>query len=382
MMKPIKELIACLLLTSIGLQAQPEPAPVNVTPIQVVRPGENIIQLALLLDVSGSMDGLISQAQSELWNIVNEVAKAKKNNVNTKLEIALYEYGRSTADKSNGYVTKLLDYTSDLDTISTVLFSLTTNGGEEYCGHAIANALKELQWRDNPNIYRVIFIAGNEPFNQGNEKYINSCNSAKEKGIFINTIHCGDSLKGVKEFWADGASKGNGSYFFINQNSVKEIATPYDSVLGTMGQTFNTTYWGFGNNASFYLSNQTIQDNNAKSKGKSAGVARIAAKTTSVYSNSKWDVVDAFQADSTWLEKTKEEELPEKMKGLTLVEKKVMIDSLAKSRNDIKNEIARLNKLRLEYIAANTPKSAEKTLGMALIEAIHRQAGMKGFVFN
>lgn len=382
MMKPIKSIFVCLLLASIGLQAQPAPTPVNAGPIQVTRPGENIIQLALLLDVSGSMDGLISQAQSELWNIVNEVAKAKKNNVNTKLEIALYEYGRSTADKSKGYVTKLLDYTSDLDTISTVLFSLTTNGGEEYCGQAIANALQELQWRDNPNIYRVIFIAGNEPFNQGNEKYSNSCNSAKEKGIFINTIHCGDSLTGVREFWADGASKGNGSYFFINQNSVREIATPYDSILGTMGQSFNTTYWGFGNNAGFYVSNQTIQDNNAKRKGKSADVARIAAKTTSVYSNTKWDVVDAFKADSTWLEKTKEEELPEKMKGLTLEEKKLVIDSLTKSRNDIKNEIARLNKLRLEYIAANTPKSAEKTLGMALIEAIHRQAGMKGFVFN
>ncbi|HEY1045898.1 MAG TPA: vWA domain-containing protein [Bacteroidia bacterium] len=381
-MKPLKVLIALLFLSSISLKAQPEPAPLNVTPIQVVKPGENIIQLALLLDVSGSMDGLISQAQSELWNIVNEVAKAKKSNTNAKLEIALYEYGRSTADKSKGYVTKLLDYTSDLDTISTVLFSLTTNGGEEYCGQAIANAMQELQWRDNPNIYRVIFIAGNEPFNQGNEKYSNSCKNAKEKGIFINTIHCGDSLTGVREFWADGAAIGNGSYFFINQNSVKEIATPYDSLLGTMGQTFNTTYWGFGNNASFYVSNQTIQDKNANSKGKSAGVARIAAKTTSVYSNTKWDVVDAFQADSTWLEKTKEEELPEKMRGLTIDEKKTMIDSLTKSRNDIKNEIARLNKLRLEYIAANTPKSAEKTLGMALIEAIHRQAGMKGFVFN
>ncbi|MEO7992108.1 MAG: hypothetical protein ABI663_21325, partial [Chryseolinea sp.] len=35
------------------------------------------IMLALLLDTSNSMDGLIDQAKSQLWRIVNEVAAAK-----------------------------------------------------------------------------------------------------------------------------------------------------------------------------------------------------------------------------------------------------------------------------------------------------------------
>ena len=33
--------------------------------------------LALLLDTSNSMDGLIDQAKSQLWKIVNELAAAK-----------------------------------------------------------------------------------------------------------------------------------------------------------------------------------------------------------------------------------------------------------------------------------------------------------------
>ena len=36
-----------------------------------------IIQLALLLDTSNSMDGLIDQARTRLWTIVNEMGKAK-----------------------------------------------------------------------------------------------------------------------------------------------------------------------------------------------------------------------------------------------------------------------------------------------------------------
>ena len=35
------------------------------------------IMLALLLDTSNSMDGLIDQAKSQLWKIVNELAAAK-----------------------------------------------------------------------------------------------------------------------------------------------------------------------------------------------------------------------------------------------------------------------------------------------------------------
>jgi uncharacterized protein with von Willebrand factor type A (vWA) domain len=36
------------------------------------------IQVALLLDTSGSMDGLLEQAKSQLWKMVNELATSKK----------------------------------------------------------------------------------------------------------------------------------------------------------------------------------------------------------------------------------------------------------------------------------------------------------------
>jgi hypothetical protein len=38
---------------------------------------DQTIMLALLLDTSNSMDGLIDQAKSQLWKIVNELASCK-----------------------------------------------------------------------------------------------------------------------------------------------------------------------------------------------------------------------------------------------------------------------------------------------------------------
>ena len=40
-------------------------------------PGKPFIKVALLLDTSNSMDGLIDQAKAQLWDIVNELSYAK-----------------------------------------------------------------------------------------------------------------------------------------------------------------------------------------------------------------------------------------------------------------------------------------------------------------
>ncbi len=61
------------------------------------------IQLAILLDTSGSMDGLIDQAKSRLWKIVNELAAARKHGRAPRLQVALYEYGQNSIPAAAGY---------------------------------------------------------------------------------------------------------------------------------------------------------------------------------------------------------------------------------------------------------------------------------------
>ncbi|MES2619011.1 MAG: hypothetical protein V4613_14125 [Bacteroidota bacterium] len=380
-------ILCCLLLGLSCTNAQPPQVTAFTTtdpqPKKTDNPKHNVIQLALLLDVSNSMDGLIDQAKSELWSIVNEVSKASKNGHAAKLEIALYEYGRQSLTLKNGYARKLLDYTSDLDTISQVLFSLTTDGGEEYCGNVIRHSLDELKWQNNDSIYRVIFIAGNEPFNQGNTSYKTSCLAASEKRIIINTIHCGDSATGVVEMWRDGARTGKGDYFFIDQNiRYVEIATPYDDAISDYNDSINSTYIAYGASGMLYKDNQMRQDQNAMEMGTSSALKRTASKSNrAVYSNTKWDAVDASIADSTWITKAKDEELPTEMKGKTIVQKKAIIKQKEKSRTYYSKNIAQLSRDREKYLQNNKGANNERTLGAALISAIRKQAMAKGFEF-
>jgi hypothetical protein len=51
------------------------------------------IQIAILLDSSNSMDGLIDQTRTQIWQIVNSLTKVTKDGEIPDLEVALYHYG-------------------------------------------------------------------------------------------------------------------------------------------------------------------------------------------------------------------------------------------------------------------------------------------------
>ena len=96
----------------------------------VVVPGDQpVIQMAILLDTSGSMSGLIQQAKIALWKIVNEFITARQDGQRPMLSVALYEYGNSRLEAEGGWIRQILPLTDDLDRVSQELFALTTNGG-------------------------------------------------------------------------------------------------------------------------------------------------------------------------------------------------------------------------------------------------------------
>ena len=163
------------------------------------------VDVAILLDTSNSMDGLINQAKSQLWTIVQQFAKAKKAGQTPALRVALFEYGNMGLPASEGYIRQVVPLGDDLDKLSEALFALTTNGGDEYCGQVINVAVKSLNWSKEPNGYKAIFIAGNEPFTQGPIDYKEACKLAIERGIVVNTIHCGNGDVGRCGMWQDGA---------------------------------------------------------------------------------------------------------------------------------------------------------------------------------
>lgn len=343
---------------------------------------KHYIKVALLLDTSNSMDGLIDQAKAQLWEIVNELSYAKCKNGKPNLEIALYEYGNDNLNSREGYLRKILAFTDDLDDVSKELFSLTTNGGSEYCGMVIQASLNQLDWGNNADDLKMIFIAGNEPFTQGNVDYRDASNIAKEKDVVVNTIFCGDYSHGVSSKWKDGAMLTSGDYMAINQNQkTVHIASPYDDMILNLNIQLNATYVPYGKRGKMKMEMQAAQDSNAAGFSMENAVSRTVSKSSHFYKNSSWDLVDAEAEEDFSYEKLKNEDLPENLKGKSTTEIKAYIEKQKDARNRIQEEISELNKQRRKFIA-NQKKDHSNGLENAMISALKKQAKKKDYTWN
>ncbi|WP_162144108.1 vWA domain-containing protein [Sporocytophaga myxococcoides] len=346
-------------------------------------PKQKKIKVALLLDTSNSMDGLIEQAKSQLWTIVNELAQAKCDGIKPTIQIALYEYGNDRLSAMEGYIKMVTPLTDDLDKISEDLFKLTTNGGSEFCGHVIQTACNQLDWSPDGNDLQVIFIAGNEPFNQGGVPYQKACALANSRNVVVNTIYCGPYQEGINGLWKNGADITKGNYMSIEQDrKTVYIPSPYDDKISDLNTQLNTTYIEYGNLGKEKKIKQVEQDANAEKYGKENKVNRAVSKSTHVYKNKSWDLVDASDEKDFKVEEVQTADLPQEMQNMTTDQKQKYIETKKADREKIKTEIQQLNIQREKYIVEQKKsETPEKSLDKAMLEAIKKQAAQKNLTF-
>jgi hypothetical protein len=381
-----------MMTNTINAQGAPTPtvSTADLKPIAptIIDDKESCVQVAILLDTSNSMDGLIEQAKSQLWKIVNEIALARdaKGNI-PQLLLALYDYGNDRYEADKGYIKQIAPLSNDLDAISDRLFALTTQGGSEYCGHVIKTATDELTWTKNPDNVKIIYIAGNEEFTQGEIDYRTSCKNAISKGIVINTIFCGNYNEGVETKWKDGADLADGKYLNIEQDQkVVHIDAPQDSEINKLSGELNDTYIGYGAEGSMRKEMQTRQDANAAMYGSANNSQRAISKASMAYKNDSWDLVDAINEKKIDLKNIKSDDLPSEMKNMTAEQREKYVQGKMAKRLEIQNKIKQLNEDRRKFVAqkeremqAANPNA--NTLDAVMLKSIREQLKAKGMKF-
>lgn len=346
------------------------------------------IQLAILLDTSNSMDGLIDQTRNQLWQVVNEFSTAKRDGITPTLEVALFEYGNDNNSKHTGFIRKLSGFTQELDSISEALFSLTTNGGSEFCGFAINTAANNLRWSTDDRDIKAIFIAGNEPFTQGPIHFREAIRLAKSKGILVNTIHAGAYDEGVQGNWQQGAILAGGDYMSINADrKIVHIEAPQDKRIAELNSQLNTTYVPYGQRGKVKVQRQYEQDQANSEISVGLLAKRAKTKSSSFYKNDDWDLVDAMdkgKVSEEQLIKMERKALPKDMRQLPEAERAEYVANKNKERQRIKAEIVKLSEKRESYVAEKKKEqvNAAPSMSDALTQSIKKQAKEKAFVFE
>ena len=290
--------------------------------------------------------------------------------------------------KTKATCEKLSNLTKELDKISEGLFSLTTNGGDEYCGLAIKTAVNSLQWSRSNQDIKTIFIAGNEPFTQGPVNYKEALKLATQAGISVNTIHAGNHQQGIQSGWELGATLAGGDYMSIDADQrIVHVVAPQDNQIAALNSKLNSTYVPYGSRGKASAKRQEAQD--SLSSNISAGLLaqRAKSKSSTFYDNADWDLVDAVsqgKLDEQAIAELEETALPKPMIGMSAEEKKNYVQEKAKARKMLKQEIAELSRSREKFIAEQRKADtfARPVMSDALTQAINKQVNEKQFKFN
>jgi hypothetical protein len=348
-----------------------------------VRPqAKKNIDLAICLDVSNSMDGLIASAKAKLWDIVNELAKIKPM---PNLRVALFSYGNDHYDAKIGWIKKDLDLTTDLDALYQKLFGLTTKGGTEYVTRVCRDAVEQLDWSTDKNALKIIFVCGNEPASQDPVvKLKEAADKAKAKGIVINPIFCGNPNHPDARDWKQFAALCGGRFASIDQDKNVVIATPMDKELAELSAKVANTYICYGKMGQEKARNQVAQDRNSVQAGLGVAAERALSKANGIYHCEDWDLVDRVKVDPKFdIRKVPEKELPEALRKMTPDQRVAHVKKLTEERAALQKQILELSGRRTAYIneeMRRNPDAASRAFTTAVRGTLRDQAKAKGIV--
>jgi hypothetical protein len=187
------------------------------------------VEVAFVLDTTGSMSGLIEGAKRRIWSVARRIGDGQPR---PDLRIALVAY----RDRGDQYVTQVHDFTGDMDAVYAQLRSFQADGGgdtPEHVSAALDGAVNALSW-SNGNGLRVIFLVGDAPPHldyQDGYHYARAVRAARQRGIAVETIQCGADPETAR-VWQEIAGLGGGQYARIDASGgMPAQVTAYDAEL-------------------------------------------------------------------------------------------------------------------------------------------------------
>jgi hypothetical protein len=382
----ITNVVAVAMATASAALAYGPPGICDVEVVELPAPtappaAQRTVQLAICLDVSGSMSGLIDSARQQLWAVVNELATAQPI---PDLNVALLTFGNDGYNPEDGWTKVLTPFTEDLDLVSQQLFALTTNGGTEYVGRVL-NQAHQLEWNPSDDALKLVIVAGNESADQDQEMpFREECRKLISRGVMVNSIYCGSESDGIAPAWREVAQLADGQFASIDHNQpIVAVATPFDDQLATLNVALNATYIPIGAAGEAGWANQQEQDANAAAANSTSMAQRIQTKSTTAYRCS-WDLIDGCRLGNVKIEEVAVDDLPEEMQSMDEDERAAHVAKLAQEREALQNQIAELNDKYQAFVREEMERQAidaSKTFGSAVSKAVREQATAKGFSF-
>jgi hypothetical protein len=333
------------------------------------------VEVAFVLDSTGSMDGLIEGAKQKIWSIANAIIGRSPA---PEVRIGLVSY----RDRGDEYVTRFFDLTDDIDAVFGHLASFRADGGGddlESVNQALHEAVTRMSWSADPAVLKVAFLVGDYGPHmdyRGDVKYSDTCREAVRRLIVINTVQCG----GVAEttpVWREIARLAEGTYAALAQDgNMQAMASPYDEEIAKVSVDVGRTLIAYGR-----LERQAeVREKAAKAEAAPAAVAADRAMFN-LASGGKavqgaGDLVADLEAGAVDLAKVAKDDLPPEMQRMSLAEQRAYVQARQAERDALNARLEKLSKQRAAWIDAELRRTSGKgdSFDRSVAEMIDAQA--------
>jgi Mg-chelatase subunit ChlD len=231
------------ILAGVLLAAAINPVPVQRAPerhvASAVGQQRPRVEVTFVLDTTGSMGGLLEGAKRKIWSIARAIGEGRPR---PELRVALVGY----RDQGDAYVTRVHDFSADMDAVYANLSAFEAGGGGDWPEHvsrALSDAVHRVSWSQDRAL-RIIFLVGDAPPQtqyQDGYDYRRHVREARQRGIVLEAIQCGGATD-TAVAWRDIASLGAGHYAQIDaQGGMPARITPVDAELASINAELSRT---------------------------------------------------------------------------------------------------------------------------------------------
>jgi len=345
------------------------------------------VEVVFVLDTTGSMGGLIQAAKEKIWSIASNMASAQPA---PEIRMGLIAY----RDRGDNYVTKVIDLSSDLDSVYAALMDFQADGGgdgPESVNLALREAVEKIHWSQDGQVYKTVFLVGDAPPHAYPDEMQTAqiLQNALQRGIVVNTVQCGQWQE-TQQTWQQIAGLGKGEYFQVDQaGSAVAIATPYDKKLAELSEKLDKTrlYYGSEEEKAKKRSKLAATDK-LHSEASVESRARRAAFNISASGKKNLigenELVDDVASGRVDLDNIEQENLPAAMKPLSREQQAAVIKETADERKDLQKQIADLAEQRDSYLRQKVEEAggAEGSLDHKIQSAVREQAAKRGLRYK
>ncbi|HUG63355.1 MAG TPA: vWA domain-containing protein [Methylomirabilota bacterium] len=320
------------------------------------------VDVAFVLDTTGSMAHLIDGAKKKIWSIADQVRKARPD---ATVRFALIGY----RDRGDEYITDVNGLTDDLQDIYAELLRYEAAGGgdtPESVNEALNVAVAKLDWDRGATSRRLVFLVGDAPPHMDYPQdvpFTASMALAVEKGIVVNAVQAGDATD--TEFaWRSIAALGKGEYMAIPQSgNMQVVETPYDEQIRGLQLKIDLTVVPYGSARDQSRVEEKLRLKSESSPAAAADMAgymnRATSKSERKAVTDDNDLVNRVISGDVELSTLPGAELPEPMQAMDAEQRKVFIDTKIAERDALQAEILGLVLERDQYLSEQAEKSGD-----------------------